>query len=188
MLSAREAASSLYGAYRLARRDAGGLDYFDASLDGFWRSFYAAAFIAPPFALLLALRYADGMVAASPLRYAAIESIAYVIAWVAFPVAMLMVARTLDREKQFMRFIVAYNWAAVLQNALYLPIPMMGMTGVLSASVANGLGMVALLVILGYSWFITKTALEVSSSAAAGVVALDLGLSIFITSVSDSML
>ena len=188
MLSARDAATSLYGAYRLARLDAGGLDYFDASLEGFWRSFYAAAFIAPPFALLLALRYANGMVAASPLRYAAIEVIAYVIAWVAFPVAMLMVARMLDREKHFIRFIVAYNWAAVLQNALYLPLPMMGMTGILTVSAASGMGMLALLLILAYTWFITKTALEVSSSAAAGIVALDLGLSIFITSVSDSML
>ena len=188
MLSAREAAYSLYGAYRLARLDAGGLAYFDASPGGFWRSFYAAAFVAPFFALLLALRYADGMVTASPLPYAAIEAIAYVIAWVAFPVAMLMVARMLDREKHFIRFIVAYNWAAVLQNALYLPIPILGITGGLTVNVANGLGMLALLLILGYTWFITKTALDVSATAAAGVVALDLGLSIFITSVADSML
>ncbi len=187
MLSAREAAYSLYGAYRLARLDAGGLDYFDASLEGFWRSFYAAAFVAPPFALLLALRYADGMVAASPLRYAAIEAIAYVIAWLAFPVAMLMVTRMLDREKHFIRFIVVYNWAAVLQNALYLPIPMMGITGMLTVNSANGMGMLALLLILGYTWFITKTALEVTSAAAAGIVALDLGISIFITAVSDGM-
>jgi hypothetical protein len=188
VLSAREAVTSLYGAYRLARRDTGGLDYFNTSLEGFWRSFYAAAFIAPPFALLLALRYAHGMVAAGPLRYAAIEVIAYVIAWVAFPVAMLLVARMLDREKHFIRFIVVYNWAAMLQNALYLPIPMMGMTGILTVSAASGLGMVALLLILTYTWFITKTALEVSSSAAAGIVALDLGLGVFITSVADSML
>ena len=188
MLSAREAAYSLYGAYRLARLDAGGMAYFDASLEGFWRSFYAAAFVAPFFALLLALRYADGMVAASPLRYAAIEAIVYVIAWLAFPVAMLTVVRMLGREKRLIGFIVAYNWAAVLQNALYLPIPMMGMTGVLTVNAANGLGMLALLLILGYTWFITKTALEVSATVAAGIVALDLGLSIFITSVADGML
>ncbi len=188
MLSAREAAYSLYGAYRLARLDSGGLDYFDDSLEGFWRSFYAAAFIAPPFALLLAFRYADGMVTARPLPYAAIEAIAYVIAWVAFPVAMLTVAKMLDRERRLIGFLVAYNWAAVLQNALYLPIPMMGITGVLTVTAANGMGMLALLLILGYTWFITKTALEVTATAAAGIVALDLGLSIFITSVADSML
>ncbi len=188
MLSAREAAYSLYGAYRLARLDAGGLVYFDASLGGFWRSFYAAAFVAPFFTLLLALRYADGMVAASPLRYAVIESIAYVIAWVAFPVIMLTVVQMLDRERRLVGYIVAYNWAAVLQNALYLPIPMMGITGVLAVNVANGLGMLALVLILVYTWFITKTALEVSAAAAAGVLALDLGLSIFITSVAGSML
>ena len=188
MLSAREAAYSLYGAYRLARLDAGGLAYFDCSLGGFWRSFYAAAFIAPFFTLLLALRYADGTMAASPLRYAAIESIAYVIAWVAFPVVMLTVVQMLDREKRLVSYIVAYNWAAVLQNALYLPILIMGITGVLAVNVANGLVWLALVLILIYTWFITKTALEVSAAAAAGVVALDLVLSIFTTSVADSML
>ena len=188
MLSAREAAYSLYGAYRLARLDAGGMAYFDASLGGFWRSFYAAAFVAPFFALLLALRYADGVVAASPLRYAAVEAIAYVIAWVAFPVVMLTVVQMLDRERRLIGYIVAYNWAAVLQNALYLPIPMMGITGLFAVNVANGLGMLALILILVYTWFITKTALEVSAPAAAGIVALDLGLSIFITSVADGML
>ena len=128
------------------------------------------------------------MVAASPLHYTAIEAIAYVIAWVAFPVAMLTVAQMLDREKRFIHFIVAYNWAAVLQNALYLPILMMGMTGVLTVNTANGLGILALFLILGYTWFIAKTALEVTSAAAAGIVALDFGLSIFISSVAVSML
>jgi len=45
--SAREMMYALYGAYRLARFDAGGMRYFDASIDGFWRSFFAAVLIAP---------------------------------------------------------------------------------------------------------------------------------------------
>ena len=95
MLSAREAAASLYGAYRLARQDAGGLDYFDTSLEGFWRSFYAAAFIAQPFALLLALRFSLGVAAPSPARYAALTAMPSLIPSVPFPVPPLQLARCL---------------------------------------------------------------------------------------------
>lgn len=34
-----EVASSLYGAFRLARFDPSGLNYFNISLNGFWNSF-----------------------------------------------------------------------------------------------------------------------------------------------------
>ena len=58
-------ATSLYGAYRLARADKSGLNYFDASIDGFWRSFFAAVVIAPLFALFLIVRYSFGEFEAS---------------------------------------------------------------------------------------------------------------------------
>ncbi len=188
MPSVREVVFAFYGAWRLALLDAGGISYFGTTSDAFWRSFFAAIIIAPFFAVVMALRYGLGMVEVDPARFVAVEAIAYVTGWLAFPYVMLSIARLLDRDEHYVRFIVAYNWAAVLQNALYLPIPMMGITGVLAVNVANGLGMLALVLILVYTWFITKTALEVSAAAAAGVLALDLGLSIFITSVAGSML
>ncbi|MCZ6467897.1 MAG: hypothetical protein O6829_11555, partial [Alphaproteobacteria bacterium] len=127
MLSAREAATSLYGAYRLARFDARGMTYFETSLAGFWRSFYAAVIVAPVFAVLLAMRYAAGGEATDEVRFASVEAIAYVIAWVAFPLVMVSLARLLDREERYLGYIVAYNWASVLQNGLYLPLVMLGM-------------------------------------------------------------
>ena len=39
----REIVFGLYGAWRLAHLDRGGLGYFDASVEGFWKSFFAAA-------------------------------------------------------------------------------------------------------------------------------------------------
>ena len=93
MLSAREAATSLYGAYRLARFDARGMTYFETSLAGFWRSFYAAVIVAPVFAVLLVMRYAAGGEAVDEARFASVEAIAYVIAWIAFPLVMVSLAQ-----------------------------------------------------------------------------------------------
>ena len=42
MISLREVFTALYGAYRLARLDAGGLKYFDITDQGFWRSFFCS--------------------------------------------------------------------------------------------------------------------------------------------------
>ena len=188
MPTAGETLRALYGAYRLARLDAGGMAYFDASIGGFWRSFFAAVVVAPFYALLIEMRYRTGVVEAAAARFAAVEIIAYVIAWVAFPLAMVSVARVLEREERYLGYIVAYNWAAVLQNALYLPIAMIGVAGGVGAGSANAAGLVALFLILGYSWFVARTALAVAAGTAAAVVALDLVLGVVINSVAESML
>ena len=188
MLSAREAATSLYGAYRLARFDARGMTYFETSLAGFWRSFYAAVIVAPVFAVLLAMRYAAGGEAVDEVRFAAVEAIAYVIAWVAFPLVMVSLARLLDREERYLGYIVAYNWASVLQNGLYLPLVMLGMAGVIPAEAAGPLSLIALSLILVYGWFIAKVALDVGTGTAVALVALDLVLSVVIDIVASSML
>ena len=188
MLSAREAATSLYGAYRLARFDTRGMTYFETSLGGFWRSFYAAVIVAPMFAVLLVMRYAAGGVAVGGVRFAAVEAIAYVIAWVAFPLVMVTLARRLDREERYLGYIVAYNWASVLQNGLYLPLVMLGVAGVIPVETAGPLSLITLSLILVYGWFIAKVALDVGAGTAVALVALDLVLSVFIDIAASSML
>ena len=51
--STTEIAYAFYGAWRLAHLDASGLKYFDTSLDGFWKSFFAAVLVAPAYALIV---------------------------------------------------------------------------------------------------------------------------------------
>ena len=48
-----EVLRSLYGAYRLAFLDQSGMAHFNLSVDGFWRSFFAAVLVAPGFAVLV---------------------------------------------------------------------------------------------------------------------------------------
>ena len=50
--------SSIYGAWRLARRDPGGMNYMNLSVDGFWRSFIAIGLSAPAYILILLVQRA----------------------------------------------------------------------------------------------------------------------------------
>ncbi len=188
MISLNEVVRSLYGAYRLARLDALGLDFFNPTVAGFWRSFFAAVLVSPLYIVLVLIRYGDLWERVPLFRFLAIETIAYVIAWVAFPVIMATVTKSIDRERHFIRFIVAYNWAGVLQNALYLPIVIFGSAGLLAATGANTLALLAISLIIVYTWFITRTALDVTGAQAAGIVGLDFLISIFINAVANGMI
>src|SRR5439155_19043976 len=89
-----EVSLALTGALRLARGDRGGLACFDRSLDGFWRSFRAAAITYPLYLVLLTMRVSVAEWQRSGgLQIVIVETIAYVIAWVAFPLVMLAVTR-----------------------------------------------------------------------------------------------
>ncbi len=180
MISLSEVFTALYGAYRLARLDAGGLRFFDITDQGFWRSFFAAVLVAPLYMILLLIRYSNLPEPLPLFRFIAIEAIAYVIAWVAFPLLMASLTRLLECDRFYVRFIVAYNWAAVLQNLLYIPIAILAAAGVLSIALSNTLGLMALALIVVYTWFVTRTALEVAAGMAAGIVGLDFMLNVLI--------
>lgn len=181
MITAREATFALYGAYRLARVDRRGLGYFDATVEGFWRSFYAAVLVAPAYVILLALHVGDRPVTAGPAKLVLVEGIAYVIVWTAFPLAMVYAARWLGRSHHYIRYIVARNWAGVLEMAVLL--------AAVAASAAGGeaLLLLAFIAILVYQWYVALTALEITGWQAAAVVALSAILEIVIDFVSDGM-
>ncbi|NQV84331.1 MAG: hypothetical protein HQ494_10980 [Rhodospirillales bacterium] len=187
MPSARDILAALYGAYRLARFDVSGHNYFDTSTTGFWRSFFAAVLIAPFYFLILHFRYAE-FADTSFFRFVALETIAYIIAWVAFPLFMSSLVREIDRTENYVPFIVAYNWSSVWQNALFLPIELFAITGVLPSAAASLLGLFALAAIIAYVWFVTRTALGVSGPMAAAIVGIDFLISILIHTVSVKVL
>jgi len=182
-----EVASSLYGAFRLARFDPSGLNYFNISLNGFWNSFFAAVIVAPLFGLLILLQYQNVPVdpPPSPIRFGFAHGIGYVISWTIFPVLMISLVRFIKRDVYYVRFIIAYNWAAVLQNAFYMPLAITAQLGMLSAEAGTFLGLIVLTAVLFYVWFVTRVTLAVSPGIAAAIVFFDLVVSIIVTSWTD---
>ncbi|MDP6603857.1 MAG: hypothetical protein QGG17_06660 [Rhodospirillales bacterium] len=188
MITLNEATTALYGAYRLARYDPSGVNYFDTTIAGFWRSFYGAVFVAPLFLLRISIRFQNGAWDAPAVHVVAIESLAYVIGWVAFPLAMVWVARLLERESAFIRYIVAYNWALVLQSAVFIPVEALSLTRMIPIAAGNMMLLVLVMAIAGYTWFVARTALNLAPVTAAGIVALDFVLAIVIDAIAESRL
>lgn len=187
MLTAREIAAGAYGAWRLALFDPSGMQWFDRSVEGFWRSFRVAGLVAPAYALLLYLHDVSGSPPPDAARYVVVEAIAYVVMWVAFPLAMAHLAPIIDRDAEYLGFVVAYNWSTILQMAVLLPLALLLSGRTEPGGPASLLAFAAQLALLVYEWFIVRTALRLGGFAAAGLVVLDFVLSLLIGSVADHM-
>jgi hypothetical protein len=201
MITAREVVYGLFGAWRLARFDPVGLQYFDRSREGFWRSFWAAVIAAPGYAILIYLRLAERLsvdapaamgvaqppITAGPLRLALIEGIAYVVGWVAFPLTAWYLVSALGRAERYFGYIVAYNWASLVPVGAYLLMGLIGALGVLPDLIEMVLSLAVTGYILVYLHYIARTALGIEALPAAGLVFIDVLIAILLSSVVEGL-
>lgn len=182
---------ALAGTLRLARGDRGGLACFDRSLDGFWRSFRAAVISYPLYLVLLAMRVTVAEWARSGgWRIVAVETIGYVIGWVAFPLLMLTVTRWLDRAHRFFDFMVPYNWCQVPQGALFVLVGLAFESGMLGPQSGEDIGiasLVATLVYEWYVWYIARVALDTTGLVAVFIALVDLALALLISGITSGL-
>ncbi len=188
MPSLRDIVYGLYGAWRLARLDRGGLVYFDRSDAGFWRSFFAAALVAPAYVVLVAVDLTERDISADALRLIVVHASAYSLGWTVYPVATRAVCQAIGRDNAYVGFIVAFNWCQVIQVIVYLPAVAVGALGILPVTAAAWLHVFVYALVLAYEWFVIRVTLDVRPFPAAGFVGLDLVLGILITGIADSLI
>jgi hypothetical protein len=188
VLTAGEIIAGVYGAWRLARFDPGGMRWFDTSFDGFWRSFGVAILVAPAYALCFYLL--DFLESPPPdlARYIVVQGIAYVISWVAFPVVLAYLVPIIEREEEYAGFVIACNWSAIVQMALIVPVSALTLTEALPPGPAQALSLAAKLLLLSYEWFIARTALKLSGFGAVGIVLIDVVVSLTISGTVDVLI
>ena len=116
-----------------------------------------------------------------------VKGAAYILSFIAFPVVMIFLCRLLSLTN-YVPYIVAVNWSAVIQMAALLPFVLLGASGAVSAGVAGSLLIAVSMAVLFYAWFITTVALRVSGVTAVALVLVDLLLGIVIDAGSDSLL
>jgi len=188
MLSAHEIAQGIYGAWRLARFDRGGIGYFDNTPEAAVASFKAALLAAPIHLVLILLQTDWAQVSVGWFAALLIHVIAFVADWTAFPLAMYYIARLCAREHNYYRYLAAYNWAQVLQISLFLIVSMLAVGGLLPPALAGLLIFGALIAIFIYKGFIAHAGLEATPPAIVGIVLLDLGLSALLSAMMASLL
>ena len=186
MITSREVALSISGAFQFARFDRAAVQYFENTSDAFWKSFYAAAMALPAYALLVLLNCAEKPVAASGLRILVVETSSFVIAWVIFPLIMIALTDTLNRFDRYYRFMTAWNWAIVLQVFLFLAVSALVASGTVPGQLAGFVSLIAVIAILVYQGFIAVAALEIRTPVAFMIVAIDLLIALSLNVITQS--
>jgi hypothetical protein len=181
-----EVLSALYGAYRLAWFDCSGMSYFNLTVEGFWRSFFAAVLVAPAYAILVGMQASSEAEDFNLALLILSEGIGYVLAWCAFPIAALVLTRLLGLDRHYVALIVAHNWSAVLQTAVFVLVVLLGVI------LPEGLNTLVVTLttgaILVYQWFVIRTALQSSGGIALMLLLVDLVVTSMISAGADRVL
>jgi len=160
----------------LARGRAAGLAAFENTLPVAAYSFRAAAICLPIFMFFKDQASAPADVALTLL----VDLLLFVASWAGFALASLYLARALGVAEAWPRFIAAWNWCAVVQ---YLALAGLSLPGLLlsNGSLLDLGGLLALFFALWMEWFVARHALRLTALGAAGFVALDLGIAVFLS-------
>ena len=179
---------ALGGVLRLAVGDRRGLGFFDTSLEGFWRSFRAALLCYPLYMMLVAFRVSSAQWERSGVpAVLVVETIGYVISWVAFPLLILPLARLIGRENRFLGFMVVYNWSQIPQTGLFVLVTLDAASGLLTPGSVAFARLVAAVAVLVYEWYIARVTLAITGAQATLVVIADLVLNSALGRVAASL-
>ena len=190
MFTIDEIRENLAGAWMVMNGDADGLRRLDTSVEGFWRSFGAIILIVPVFVLSimsearLAQDIGDLPVQALTVP---VQSAILMVDWMLFPGLMALVARPIGLAQQYVPFIVARNWSAVLVNAIYA-VPLLIYLAGLMPFLMMALSTYIVLAASGFFFYrIARTTLAVSPGFAVGLVVADFGLSFLIRDIARAL-
>ncbi len=180
-----EAASALKGSLMiLFSRGAVALPLFNLTEAGFWRSFAAFLLAAPVY--LAAVRFGMPAQITTEAQRAVvgavlIKSLAVLaLQWIAWPLVMVPLARTLKLSRHYARYIIIYNWSTVIVLLMQLPPVMLYYFGKVTEQGAAFFMLVILGIVLYYRWRIARTGLEAPPLTAVMLVLMELVISLAI--------
>ena len=185
MTLGEEASRSLQGAWGLLRRDPAAPTAFNATLDGFWRSFLAAVLLLPLLLAYLALtETGESADQAAPATRWIVNLLVYAIEWAAWPLVAFYLARAMNCGDRLLGYLVAYNWSQLLTGPFIIGLAVFARTA-LPQEDAAVLILVAEGAVLVYEYLIARQMLGVPARRAAAVVIASLALSFVLAGATD---
>jgi hypothetical protein len=174
MIDAARLAQVIAGLRQILALEPGGISFFEKSYPGFVRSFFPALVLAPLQASHVAALYLAADPTPGLLVTIVIETLAYVLGWVLFPFIMLYVSRSLGKQGSYFAYIVPYNWFQLLVGLIVLPLTLLVDLRVLGAEGAAFFNFALLAFFMLYGAFLARTALQISTLTAVGIVLMDI--------------
>lgn len=185
----QEIAYRVFGAWLLARFDAGGAQYFDVSPQAALRSFFAAVLVVPAHFItkLLAISGAELETDEDPLLIALVFALGYTLLWAAPAVILYRICQAIDRESAFFRFLSANNWSSVISTHLQFAVTLVVAGGIAPEVLGPLLSVVTFVYLIMYQWFLTRHSLDVTPLAAVGLVAVYFVIAVLIDNIAIGM-
>lgn len=173
MLTLTEIVYAVRGLSLLARFDARGFEYFDRSIQGFWRSFQVAVLVAPIHAISLGVALPSIEPTASWQRILIVVICLYIVGWFIYPVIVFEICRVLKKETGYVGYIAVYNWLALVAAFADLVITTPEVLGVWTAETSASIGRLAYIALLVLACFVARHSLRIAWSLAFGFVFID---------------
>ena len=177
--------SSIFGAYRLACFDESGLSHFNISVEGFWRSFFAAILVAPGYVILAS----QGVIAGGQnlsVWTLLVHVGLYAVSWMIFPLVTFFATDMLKLGHRYTALIVAVNWAAVIEITVMVAGLCLAM--ILPAGIASLLVVAVFIGLIIYQWFVIRTALQTTGTMALAFVLFGLLISAMLEQLTGRLL
>lgn len=182
-----EIRDSLKGAWRILRGDAAGMDDFNVTTEGFWRSFQVIFLMAAPMGIrFLADRQAYleshkiGLEEFPSAAFSFATVVGVGVDWVLMPILLILAANFLGIKERYAHYVIARNWASFISASLFAIPALLYLTGIASLLVTAFMDLALLGFILFYSYRICRVGLKADIPLALGIVIFDFFLSLFL--------
>lgn len=190
MPSLSEALRAIEGSVAIARRDPDASRFFDLSADAFWRSFAVVIFLVPLYFIVSAaetrmLFEMRDQITGTPPGYGdlLISNLATLgIEWFAYPIAILFIAPLFSVGQRVSPYIIVYNWSSLTISLVMVPNFVLYLIGVFPIAMAVLVNFGLVLAVVWYRFLLAREVLGAPIGTAIGFVALDVVLSLFISS------
>lgn len=185
-------AAAVAAALRLLGGDRRALAAMDPSLDGFWSSYRAMAWLAPAvgLAILADVRLGEAVgipQEASTVLLLVVGIANYVLGWIAFPLFLMAVGRPLGVGHVFVPWMVARNWTAIPASVPYVAVVAAWLLGLLPVAALGPLTLAALGFSLYCAWRVAVIAGDRPVGAAVAFTLVDFLLGLLVESGADRL-
>lgn len=170
---------ALQGLGRVFRFDDGYRNFFDTSIQGTWRSFFAMMLVAPTIALTLPDDLNKIYPNTTQFEFFAVQILTYVISWIGAPVIAFEIGRWLKRVDAMPSYITVYNWFQLVG----LPFALLDWSTVAAGheSLAEIIFLLYFAVYFVFLFYLSRSFLKIEAYGAAAFVAADLSLYILLS-------